>query len=215
MTDNYNSMEELFTREPRAHYKLTTRSKPNSRVFVVSPHGGSIEYLTSEIADTVAGDLFKYHDFAGRLPESNFAKLHVTSRNYDCLLVERLNAESLYTLAIHGCTGKPGEKVTYLGGKDQVGRELVRRHLEAAGFKTAEAPPHLSGLGDDNIVNLNQRGMGIQLEISYAQRRELAELRLATSDRFNLFNRYCSALREALGELSGECYGSEESAAVQ
>lgn len=203
MTDRYGSMEELYTEEPRAHYKLTTRPQPDSRVLVVSPHGGSIEWLTSEIADTVAGETFKFHDFAGRLPEDNFARLHVTSGNYDCLAVEALNQDSLYTLTVHGCIGHPGGKVTYLGGKDDAGRELVRKHLERAGFTVQDAPPHLSGMADDNIVNCNQRGKGIQLELSSALRRSFIE-EGRPSGGIGSFRRYCQALRSALSELSGE-----------
>lgn len=203
MADLYSSMDELFTAEPRAHYKLTTRPHPRSNVLVVSPHGGSIEKLTSEIADTVAGENFKYHDFAGRLPDGNFARLHVTSRNYDCLVVDRLNRKSLYTLTIHGCKGKPGIKATYLGGKDHKGRELVRKHLEQAGFTVKDAPPHISGMGDDNIVNRNQRRMGIQLELSGALRRQFLHEGGASASGGS-FHRYCQALRSALSELSGE-----------
>lgn len=202
MADLYGSMEELFTSEPRAHYKLTTRPQPHSRVLVVSPHGGAIEHLTSEIADSVAGETFKFHDFAGRLPEGNFDRLHVTSSNYDCLVVDRLNRTAHYTLTIHGCKGQPGVRVTYLGGKDQAGRALVRKHLEDAGFLVENAPPQISGMGDDNIVNRNQRRMGIQLELSGALRRQL--LREGGPGRGNSFHRYCRALRSALSELSGE-----------
>lgn len=203
MADLYSSMDELFTQEPRAHYRLTTRRQPLSKVLVVSPHGGSIEKLTSEIADTVAGENFKYHDFAGRMPHDNFARLHVTSRNYDCLLVEQLNRDSEYTLTIHGCQGRTGIRATYLGGKDLKGRALVRKYLEQAGFTVTDAPPPIAGMGDDNIVNRNLRSMGIQLELSGALRKQFI-FEGGPSKSGNSFHRYCKALRGALSELSGE-----------
>lgn len=207
MADKYHSMKELYTFEPMENYKLTIR-RNRSKVLVMSPHGGAIEYFTSEIADAVAGQDFKFHDFAGIMPERNFANLHVTSKHYDCALAKSLSDDSLYTLAIHGCTGKENERVTYLGGQDTAGCEIVKRHLEQAGFVVKAAPPHLSGLGRDNVVNQNQRGMGIQLEISIAQRLAftyMPMISLLLRKKYSkFFAPYCSALRQALSELSGE-----------
>lgn len=208
MADKYNSMKELYSFEPVKHYKLTTRAKPSSKVLVLSSHGGSIEFFTSEIASQVAGDDFKYFDFAGVMPRGNFENLHVTSKHYDCSLVKKLNASAHYSLAIHGCTGEENDRVTFIGGQDEMGQLLMRKHLEAAGFKVKDAPSHLSGLGNENVVNQNQRGMGIQLEISKAQRQAFTSrpvISILTRKKSSkTFERYCAALRAALSELSAE-----------
>lgn len=206
MADKYNSMKELYTYEPLENYRLTHRMRSGSGVLILSPHGGGIEFLTSEIAHAVAGDHFSLFDFAGMMPERNFSNLHVTSRHYDCSIARRLSFVSRYSLAIHGCMGKDNEKVTYLGGQDQTGRDTVRRHLEKAGFTVRDAPPRLSGLGDDNIVNQNQRGMGIQLEITMAQRLAftfMPVVSLVIRRKYSrFFRRYCEALQSALFELA-------------
>lgn len=206
MADKYNSMRELYTLEPMDHYQITSRRRPESRVLVLSPHGGGIEFLTSDIAHEVAGGDFSLFDFAGKMPERNFSNLHVTSRHYDCSVAQRLAREADVSLALHGCMGREGERVTYLGGQDLTGRELVRAHLTRAGFIVREAPSHLSGLGDDNIVNQNRRGMGIQLEISMAQRLAftfMPAVSFVIRRKYSKkFYQYCSALRAALEELA-------------
>lgn len=206
MADKYNSMKELYTFEPMENYRLTSRRRPESGILVMAPHGGAIEFFTSEIAHQVAGNEFSLFDFAGIMPERNFANLHVTSRHYDCSIAQRLALEAAFSLAVHGCKGKDNERVTYLGGQDQLGRELVYNHLTRSGFQVKEAPAHLSGIGADNIVNRNLRGMGIQLEISLAQRLAFTYMpavsfliRKKHSPKFYL---YCDALRGALKELA-------------
>ena len=198
MADKYNSMKELLSLEPMKHYRLSSRRRKTSRVLVMSPHGGAIEYFTSEIADRVAGKEFKLYDFAGIMSEHNFANLHVTSSHYDCALAKGLNEDSDYTIAIHGCKGSNNERVTYLGGQD----------LEHAGFTVKEAPENLSGKGPDNVVNQNRRGMGIQLEISMAQRMALTYMPIISAllhkKYSKYFERYCDALRIALSEMSRE-----------
>lgn len=201
MADRYRSMQELYDNEPRRHYRLTTRRRPHSRVLILSPHGGSIEWMTSDVARQVAGDQFNLHDFAGRMKSLNFETLHVTSKHYDCLAVQELNQTVDYSLAIHGCRG--WQKITYLGGQDDVGRRIVRKHLEADGFITEEAPPHLSGLGRDNIVNQNLRGMGIQLELDTSLRQSF-EGPPGSGGYHPSFYTYCHALQAAMAELSGE-----------
>ena len=54
MADKYHSMKELYTFEPMENYRLTSRRRPDSGVLILSPHGGGIEFLTSEIAREVA-----------------------------------------------------------------------------------------------------------------------------------------------------------------
>lgn len=209
MADKYNSMSQLYAYEPKSNYKLTHRARPESPVLILSPHGGAIEYPTSDLAREVAGEDFSLFDFAGRMDSGNFKNLHVTSRNYDCKYAKRLSAAAHFSLSFHGCRGKDNERVTFLGGADQVGRDIVQRHLEQAGFTVKEAPPHLSGLGADNIVNQNQRGKGIQLELSTSLRKSFVSqsiikrlLNRGTSTPFSpLFYKYCQAVRNALLEL--------------
>ncbi len=206
MADKYHSMKELYTFEPMENYRLTSKRRPDSSVLILSPHGGGIEFLTSEIAREVAGTEYSLFDFAGMMPERNFSNLHVTSKHYDCSIALRLAGEAEFSLAIHGCTGPENERLTYLGGQDQRGREIVQAHLTAAGFRVEEAPGHLSGLGDDNIVNRNRRGQGIQLEISMAQRLAftyMPAISFVIRRKYSPhFLHYCAALRSALAELT-------------
>lgn len=208
MADKYNSMKELYSFEPLHNYRLTHRLNSNSPVLILAPHGGGIEFITSEIAHEVAANHFSLFDFAGVMPERNFSNLHVTSRHYDCSIAKRLSSKAHFSLAIHGCKGEESEKATFIGGQDRLGRQTVQRHLEQAGFIVKEAPAHLSGLGADNIVNQNQRCMGIQLELTTAQRQAFISMPILSfitrKKHSSLFYRYCDALRNAMIELS-EC----------
>lgn len=209
MADKYQSMSQLYANEPQKHYQVSHRKHPNSPVLILSPHGGGIEALTSDLAREVAGDDFSLFDFAGRMSAGNFKNLHVTSRHYDCMLAKRLSTAASFSLSFHGCRGKDEEKITFLGGGDSVGREIVQRHLEQAGFNVEDAPPHLSGLGEDNIVNQNKRGKGIQLELTTSLRKSFIShsilkglLNRSSAKNFSpLFYKYCAAIKSALFEL--------------
>ena len=198
MADFYSSMTSLYANEPQSSWGRTIRTAPGSKVLISAPHGGGIEFTTSDIADKVAGSSYNFHTFRGLLPSGNFARLHVTSTNYDCPYMEAVNQAGDYTLTVHGASGT--EAITYVGGWDIAGMNLVKTKLLAAGFRLEPPPAGLSGTGSLNITNRNSRGKGIQLELTTALRSSMK-----TDGSLNAtFWAYVNAVRAALNEHTVE-----------
>lgn len=198
MADFYSSMTALYANEPQSSWNRSIRTVSASKVLVSAPHGGGIEFTTTDIADKVAGSLYNFHTFRGLLPSGNFARLHVTSTKYDCPYLESVNQAGDYTMTIHGASGT--EAITYVGGWDTAGMELVKAKLSAAGFRLEPPPLGLSGTGSLNITNRNSRGKGIQIETTTALRSSMK-----TNGVLNhVFWDYVNALRAALSEHTAE-----------
>ncbi|PKK39514.1 hypothetical protein ABB02_01228 [Clostridiaceae bacterium JG1575] len=191
----YQKMSELLSKEAPEHYTKSQVLGTHPEILVIAPHGGSIEYLTEELARGVAGEAFSLFVFSGHSPTKAFERLHVTSHCYDCPDLEHLNQRAVLSLAIHGCKDSQNAR-TYLGGRDLMGRNMVQRELQGAGFAVLDAPEHLSGMRQDNLVNQNLRSAGIQLEITTLQRRALDPLLRAGHK--EAFDRYVNALQRAL-----------------
>jgi len=169
-------------------FDIVCRLRP-SPVAVIAPHGGEIEPGTSAVAAAIAGEEFNLYCFEGRKATGNL-RLHITSTNFDepkCLdlisLCDRV-------VAVHGC--RKGKRTAFLGGRDATLRDAIRDRLEAAGFRTAQAPnADLQGVSSRNICNKGCRGCGAQLEISRDLRDELKR----GGEKFAAF---ASAIRAAL-----------------
>lgn len=196
--DHYRDMKELLRKEPASSYRITVRDT-QSAVLVIAPHGGKIEPFTSAIGSGIAGEDFRYFDFAGLLTAGSFDRLHVTSVNYNPPQLEELSRDAEISLSVQGMTGD--EAVTYVGGLDEAGAQAVIRALTAAGFRAEAAPSKYGGREIRNFVNRNARRMGIQLEITRAQRRRL--FRRGDEDRPDEdFERYVAAVRSALAQIA-------------
>ena len=98
-------------------------------------------------------------------------ELHVTSTHYDDQIALDLVRGSQRTVAIHGCEGN--ESVVYIGGSDDRLIELITESLEDIGISVREAPHHISGTQENNIVNMTQTQGGVQLELTAQLRKEL------------------------------------------
>lgn len=98
-------------------------------------------------------------------------ELHVTSTHYDDQIALDLVRDSQRTVAIHGCEGN--ESVVYIGGSDDRLIELITESLEDIGISVREAPHHISGTQENNIVNMTQTQGGVQLELTAQLRKEL------------------------------------------
>ncbi len=195
--DTYRDMKELLKKEPASAYELNVKPADSS-ILVIAPHGGRIEPFTSAIAGGIARDEFSYFEFKGLLQRGAYATLHVSSVNYNPDELTELNRASEVTLAIHGISGT--EKLTYVGGRDVAGAQIMRRHLEEAGFPVESAPANYTGMDVKNFVNRNARGLGIQLEITLAQRRALFTKRREDEPN-EKYERYTQAVANALREI--------------
>lgn len=166
MYANFNELKADTVAEVDYHIEATKR---NSNIIMMTPHGGGIEVGTSELVLFAANGIFSEYAFEG-LRTSNNRELHITSTNFDeptCLNMVRA---SEHVVAFHGYADTV--KHTLIGGKDLNAKQYVYNALKAAGFSCEVVPAggYLAGSDTENICNKGSRGMGLQLEISTAQR---------------------------------------------
>ena len=81
--DEYRNFEELRGKErENVDYSVTARTVAGSKVAIVAPHGGGIEPLTAELADSIAGDDHNFYALRGLKNKGNKV-LHITSHRFD------------------------------------------------------------------------------------------------------------------------------------
>lgn len=169
--DKYHSMKELQNETiENEDWEIMTEDR-DSDVTILAIHGGGIEPATSEIARVIANEgQFNYFVFNGIRTKGN-NELHVTSINYDNDIAMNLVKSSERAVTIHGCLGE--EDVAYIGGKDIQLKERIANELNQIGVEVKEAPSHMSGVQDDNIVNCTKNEVGVQIELTSSLRKSL------------------------------------------
>jgi phage replication-related protein YjqB (UPF0714/DUF867 family) len=170
VTDLYANFEEL--REANVYgedYHLLV-SLRNSPIAYVAPHGGGIEGGCTELTIFSAGSAHSYYCFEGWMPSGN-SDLHITSTHFNEPNGLHLVGKSDYTVSYHGYYDSTN-KNTKVGGLDLQLKHMIYDNLLSAGFNAEIEPDDspITGLNPDNIVNGNRRGLGVQLELSTAQR---------------------------------------------
>jgi phage replication-related protein YjqB (UPF0714/DUF867 family) len=156
-----------------------------TRTVILAPHGGGIERGTSELCLAVAGYhpanlpitppagvTYDYWMFEG-IREGGNADLHVTSTGCDDLVAVLLCAGALGALSLHGFKPEnlnpplpPNEQVVFVGGCDDLLRDLLVEALHDVNLPVEAAVGELDGDSVCNIVNRTLRGRGAQLELS-------------------------------------------------
>lgn len=180
MKDTYASFSELSRHERRDRDFRIRVWERESNILVIAPHGGKIEFGTSEIAEGIAADDLSLYAFEG-LKESGNRRLHITSTRFDEPECVALVAACEKAIAIHGETSS--EEVAYVGGRDRAILDQIRVSLTQLGFCVKQHPnSNLQGMCPTNICNRTIRRMGIQLELSKGLRRALL-CRPSTIDR--------------------------------
>lgn len=171
MADLYNDFEELRTALGYGtdyHLLIGARKSP---ILFTAIHGGGIESGCTELAMFSAKrQNASYYCFEGWKASGN-TDLHITSTHFDEPNGRRMVADSEVTISYHGYSDTTN-KNTKVGGGDLVLRQKILDALKQAGFNAelvSDSDP-IAGVNDENIVNSNKRGMGVQLEISTAQR---------------------------------------------
>jgi phage replication-related protein YjqB (UPF0714/DUF867 family) len=206
MPDKYPDFATLAQSEaPGVDFRMLVRRA--APVFaLVAPHGGGIEPGTSEIADAAAGEEFSFYAFEG-LKRSGNGDLHITSTRFDEPLCLTLLEGSEVVITLHGeSTDADGEGV-FLGGLDEELGCRIKAALEDEGFAVRQHPdPNLQGRERGNLCNRGTSGMGVQLELSRAVRREMfaslsREGRKSTTGRFRAF---VDAVRAVMDEASSQ-----------
>ena len=161
------------------------RTAEGTRIVILAPHGGGIERGTSELCLAVAGYhpanlpitppagvTYDYWMFEG-IREGGNADLHVTSTGCDDLVAVLLCAGALGALSLHGFKPEnldpprsPNEQVVFVGGCDDLLRDLLVEALHDVNLPVEAAVGELDGDSVCNIVNRTLRGKGAQLELS-------------------------------------------------
>jgi phage replication-related protein YjqB (UPF0714/DUF867 family) len=165
----YRSYEDLA----RAHiegddYQVHVRTRLESAVAIVAPHGGGIEVGTSEVARAVAGDDFNFYAFEGCRPFGNFAALHLTSHRFDDRRCLELLSGCDYVVTIHGCRGAAHQVL--VGGLDETLKARIAGAIAATGLEVRTHDHPFAGRAPNNICNRGRRGAGVQLELTSALR---------------------------------------------
>lgn len=171
-SDKYKNFKELIENESMGiDYNIDCKDR-HSDLVILAIHGGKIEPGTSQIAKAAADEwLDSYYCFEGIKPSGNF-DLHITSTNFDEPAALALVSYHEHAVSIHGYKGDE-EKCTIVGGRDIQLRDAIVKSLNEYGFKAVAATDRFAGKEETNIVNRCRTGMGVQLEISSAQRAAL------------------------------------------
>lgn len=172
--DKYKNFAELARYEiENVDYRVVVQPACRSTTAIIAPHGGKIEFLTSELARAIAKDDHGFYAFEGTKSRSN-SDLHVTSPNFDEPKCLNLLASSDRVVAIHGLAGDAFS--VQVGGRDEAFGAKVHEDLQASGFKCGLVRAgDYGGMSASNICNRGRSKAGVQLEIEAGLRNLLSE----------------------------------------
>ena len=143
----------------------------NTNILVIAPHGGKIEFYTSEITRALATNInSSYYIFEGCKESKNFS-LHLTSTIFDEPRAMELINKSNYIITIHGFASD--KEIIHLGGKSKNLKNIFYSSLYKLGYKVVRNSEKYPGLDRKNICNKGKNGKGLQIEFSSAIRKTL------------------------------------------
>jgi phage replication-related protein YjqB (UPF0714/DUF867 family) len=176
MPDIYRRFDELLEREGQAAFNISTRTTPSGAA-IIAPHGGKIEFLTSELTKAIAGNEFSFYSFEGNLKNDN-KRLHITSENFDEPKANEIVQNAAVIVVLHGRKDKygreaPDPETIWLGGLDRDLIQAITDALTSAGFKSTSSQKYLKGEKPNNICNRGATHAGAQLEIPHSLRSTL------------------------------------------
>lgn len=198
--DRYKSFYELAQQEEIGIDYQIVENNCKSDILILAPHGGNIEFGTTEVAEALAGNDYGFYSFMG-LREDRQKDLHLTSHNFDePRALERVkNSQSVLT--IHGF--REGTEIIYLGGLDQTFKYYIAKALHEEGFLVKRSNKY-KGSHVNNICNLGKRGMGVQIEISTGLRKQFfKDLRTfqGRKEKLPLFFKFVNSLRSGINRF--------------
>ncbi len=167
-------------------------------VLIMAPHGGAIEPGTSQVARQIAGDDYSLFLFEGKRTGGNW-RLHIRSDNYELPQALTMAQKADRLITIHGC--KNEDQVTLVGGLDTRLKQHINEELTMNGFRLNTASGTcLGGMSSKNICNRNRRNIGVQMELSIGQRRQMfkdcrGKRKIEATD---VFYRFCQSIRSAI-----------------
>ncbi|TPG21025.1 replication protein [Sphingomonas koreensis] len=172
--DKYRTFAELRESEvEKRDYRIRVSAVAGSDVVILAPHGGKIEFLTSELARSIAGANHNSYAFEGMKADGN-GELHITSSNFDEPEALALVTGCAVVVTVHGLSGDTNE--IQIGGRDTALRTRIDSNLRKAGFESrVETSGQFGGTDTSNICNRGTSGAGAQIEIKAGLRRILRE----------------------------------------
>ena len=182
---NYRELD--LNREKGRDFQIRKTDRA-SDVAIIAPHGGIIEYLTSELAVGTAGDLFSWYCFEGLTSNQN---LHITSAKFDEPCCLQLIASCNIVVAMHGRKDDGDPTVVFVGGLHEGLRDMISSELTRSGFPATSKSAKFPGRNPFNICNRGRAGAGVQLEIPRTLRNKLG-------DDEALFDRFVGAVSGAI-----------------
>lgn len=201
MADMYRNFEELKAdNEYDVDYTIISQFNEQNNLIIIAPHGENIEPLTSELTFETAKDFSSnLYIFGGIRAKGNF-ELHITSANFDePTALSQMDAVD-YALSYHGYADD--QPNTIIGGLDEDLALSVLNSLQSYGFSAEKATTRFTATNPNNIVNRTRTGMGVQLELSAAQRKLFTESgemnRKSRQSSTEDFYRYVDAVKKGL-----------------
>ncbi len=197
--DYYVSYEHLMKHEVINEDYVINYKQRHSDITAIAIHGGGIEPGSSEVVKGLANQMdYSYYLFEG-IKATNNSILHINSLNFDEPIGRRMAQNSVTVLSIHGYTGE--KPIIYLGGRNQVYKELIRYSLQKRGFRVEDAPPHIAGTHEKNIVNDNQLKAGVQLELTAELRKSFFKnhdwSKKNRGNTTDIYDKFINGLKEA------------------
>jgi len=201
-------------------------TSPIVKTTIIAPHGGGIEFGTSELCLAVAGYspatlevppgtgvTYDYWMFEGLRPAGN-GELHVTSTHCDDGVALSLCGQALNVLALHGCSTTQAElpddaEVVLVGGRNTTLKQQLLAEFASAGLDAVDAAGHEALNGDEptNIANRTLLGMGGHLEVTGPMRSAMFTVNTRAQRKFTttaLFWAFAAACRNALARVEAE-----------
>lgn len=171
LADSYMGFRDLAKVQVEGtDYRVHVHPNTGSSIAVMAPHGGSIEQGTSEVARAIAGVDFNLYLFEGIRLAGNYAALHLTSHKFDEPRCLELLSHCDHVIAIHGCRGD--EQQALIGGLDEPLKVRVGKAIAELGIDTRLQGHRFSATEPKNICNRGRRGVGVQIEMTMALRRQ-------------------------------------------
>ena len=177
--DVYKNFKELKDKEV-GNYSIEYVNS-DKLIIIIAPHGGKIEFNTTEIAKLIAGNSFNYYSFIGQKNNNN-RHLHITSHIFDEPKALELVGKSKIVVSIHGCKDKQeikqGDikietnfgKHIFIGGLNEDLKNALEIALSKAGLSIGREK--FRGKEKDNICNRGSTNKGVQFELTASFRND-------------------------------------------
>lgn len=164
---SFKDLAGVYAEDVDYQIHLSAGLKP--KIAVVAPHGGAIEFPTSQVAAAIAGREFSFYSFEGIRAADNYAALHLRSERFDEPRCLELISGCDRVVTVHGCKGV--DQAVLLGGRDRALGVEIAAALGAEGIYCNLDGHKFYGSDASNICNRGRSEAGVQLELTSTLRK--------------------------------------------